>query len=138
VPLKTEEQLDFEVEKFFNDIQQSAWENTPEIKRRLKGNNYPKEILKLISEKRKQRKKWHQTTAPQDKPRLNNLTSQLKEEIKQLKNDTISEFLRELTNDSSTDYSLWKTTRNLKRPIIQTPPIKKLDGNCVGNMNKKH
>jgi hypothetical protein len=42
VPLQTEEQLDFEVDKFVNDIQQSAWKNTPEIKRRLKGNNYPK------------------------------------------------------------------------------------------------
>jgi non-homologous end joining protein Ku len=58
------------------------------LQRRLKSNNYPKEILELISEKRKQRKKWHQTKAPQDKARLNNLTSQLKEEIKQLKNDT--------------------------------------------------
>jgi ribosomal protein S3AE len=74
---------------------------------RLKGNNYPKEIFELISEKRN-RKKWHQTRAPQDKARLNNLTTQLKEEIKQLKNDTISEFLRELTNDSSTEFSLWK------------------------------
>jgi hypothetical protein len=42
VPLQTEEQLAFEVEKFVNDIQQSAWENIPEIKRRLKGDNYPK------------------------------------------------------------------------------------------------
>jgi hypothetical protein len=57
--------------------------------------------LELISEKRKARKKWHQTRVPQDKTRLNNLTLQIKEEIKQLKDDTINEFLRELTNDSS-------------------------------------
>jgi hypothetical protein len=31
VPLHMEEHLDFEVEKFVTDIQQSAWENTPEI-----------------------------------------------------------------------------------------------------------
>jgi hypothetical protein len=36
VPLHTEEHLDFEVEKFVIDIQQSAWENTPEVKRRPK------------------------------------------------------------------------------------------------------
>jgi hypothetical protein len=87
----------------------------------------------LISEKRKQKKKWHQTRASQDKARLNNLTLQLKEEIKQVKNDTISEFLRELTNDSSTEYSLWNTTKNLRRPIMQTPPIKKLDGSWTRN-----
>jgi len=66
VPIQTEEQLDFEVEKFINDIQ-AAWENTPEMKRRLKGNYYPNKILELISEKRKARKKWHQTGAPQEK-----------------------------------------------------------------------
>jgi hypothetical protein len=75
--------------------------------------------LELISEKRKQRKKWHQTRVLQDKARLNNLTSQLKEEIKQLKNDTISEFLRELTNYSSTEYSLWKKTKNLKDQLCK-------------------
>jgi hypothetical protein len=32
------------VNKFVNDIQQSAWDNTPEIKRWLKGNNYPKKF----------------------------------------------------------------------------------------------
>jgi len=32
VPLRNEEQLDREVEIFLVDIQQSAWENTPEIK----------------------------------------------------------------------------------------------------------
>jgi len=50
------EKLDFEVEKFINNIQQAAWENTPEIKRRLKGDYYHNEILELISEKRKAKK----------------------------------------------------------------------------------
>jgi len=64
VPLRNEEQLDREVEKFLVDIQQSAWENTPESKRRTKGNNYPKEIRDLIAEKRKARRRWHQTRDP--------------------------------------------------------------------------
>jgi len=54
------------VENFYNDIQQAAWKNTPEIKRRLKGNYYPNEIVELISERRKARKKWDQTRAPQE------------------------------------------------------------------------
>jgi hypothetical protein len=41
VPLGNEEQLDREVENFLFDIQLSAWESTPEIKRGIKGNNYP-------------------------------------------------------------------------------------------------
>ena len=127
VPLKTRENLDLEVEKFNNDIQQAAWENTPQIQRILRGKNYPKEILELVYKKRKARKKWHQTRAPRDKTKVNQLTSQLKEEIKQLKNDTMSEFLKKLTNDSSTEYSLWKTVKYLKRPVMQTPPIRNED-----------
>jgi hypothetical protein len=65
------------------------------------------------------------------------LTSQLKEEIKQLKNDTMSEFLRELTNESSTEYSLWKINKNLKRPITQALSIKKLDGSWARNNEQK-
>jgi hypothetical protein len=67
VPLRNEEQLDRKIEKFLVEIQHSAWENTPEIKRRIKRNNYPKEIRDLIAEKRKDRRRWHQTRYPQDK-----------------------------------------------------------------------
>jgi hypothetical protein len=55
----------------------------------------------------------HQTRNPQDKTELNNLAQQLKREIKELKNVSISAYLRELTNDNKTDYSLWKATKNL-------------------------
>jgi hypothetical protein len=95
-----------EVQKFIVDIQKSTWENTPEIKRRLKGNNYPKEIRELIAEKRKTRRRWQKTRDPQVKTELNNLTQQLKREIKELKNDSISCYPRELINDNNTDYSL--------------------------------
>ena len=64
VPLRNDEQLGREVEKFSVDIQQSAWENTPEIKRRIKGNNYPKEIRDMIAEERKARQSWHKTRDP--------------------------------------------------------------------------
>ena len=50
--IKTNEELDFEVNKFITDIQQSAWENTQEIKNRLKGWNLPKEIKELVQEKK--------------------------------------------------------------------------------------
>jgi hypothetical protein len=137
VSLQTEDQLDFEVEKLISDIQQAAWQNTPIVTRKLKGNNYPREILKLIAEKRKARKKWQRTRAPQDKTVANNLAAQLKYEIAQLKNESMSNFLENLTNDSSTEYSLWKTTKNLKRPIMHTPPIKNIDGTWARNNEEK-
>lgn len=137
VPLQTPDQLDYEVEKFVKDIQYSAWENTPEIKRKLKGNNYPREILELLAEKRRARRKWHQTRAPQDKTRLNNLTYKLRKEIKDLKNDSISTYLQGLTNDKTTEYSLWKSTKNLNRPIAQIPPIRHLNGTWAKSNEQK-
>ena len=85
VPLRNEERLERKVEKLLVDIQQSALQNTPEIKRRIKGNNYPKEIRDMIADKRKARRRWHQTRDPQDKMELNNLAQQFKREIKELK-----------------------------------------------------
>jgi hypothetical protein len=46
-------------------------------------------------------------------------------EIKNIKESSINNFLTELTPDSSTEYSLWKVMKYLKRPTAQLPPIKK-------------
>jgi hypothetical protein len=73
-----EQQLDEEAEKFMTLIQKAAWKNTPVLRRRTMGNNYPKEIRELIAEKRRARKRWQQTRTPADKTRLNNLSLQLK------------------------------------------------------------
>lgn len=111
VSLENTQQLEKEAEQFVQNVQQAAWENTPAIQRRIKGNNYPKEIKELIMEKRKLRKRWQQTRAPGDKTKLNNATQQLKREIQQIKNESISIYLSNLTYDSNTDYSLWKAAK---------------------------
>jgi hypothetical protein len=113
---------------FTTAIQEAAWNSTPAIKRKLKGLNFPKEIKDLITEKGKLRRKWHQSRNPHDKPLLNRASQQLSKEIKNIKQTSINQFLTELTADNSTEYSLWKATKYLKRPIAQVPPIKKTDG----------
>jgi hypothetical protein len=95
VPIQNEEQSDDEVNTFIKYIQQVAWENTPELKRRIAGNNYPKEIRDLVAEKRKLRKRWQQTRAPTDKTRLNNISQKLRREIQEIKNESINAYLRE-------------------------------------------
>jgi hypothetical protein len=91
----------------------------------------------MITEKRKARRRWHQSRDAQDKTVLNNLPQQLKRKIKELKNDSISSYLRELTNDNDTDYSVWKATKRLNRPVMQIPPNRKTDGKWARIMNKK-
>jgi len=53
-------------------------------------------------------------------------------------NISISTYLRELTNDNNTDYSPWKATKKINRPVMQIPPTGKQTGSGRGTMNKKH
>lgn len=135
--LRTREQIDSEAEKLMIHIQQSAWNNTPVIKRKTIGNAYPREIKELIKKKRKARKKWQKTRCPRDKGVLNNLTQQLKREINGIKNESIHRYLRNLNNEKDTNYSLWKAARKFKRPIVHIPPIKQDDGNWARSNKQK-
>jgi hypothetical protein len=38
-------------------IQKAAWKNTPALRRKWRGNNYPKEMRELIAEGRSARKR---------------------------------------------------------------------------------
>ena len=128
VPLKSPQQLDLDVSEFISNIQQCSWKNTPVCKMRTKGCCYPLHITRLIAEKRKQRKKWQQTRFPQDKKLFNQLTRKLKVAIQEFNDETMSTHLNQRTNDRTTDYSLWKTTKRLNKPITHIPPIKESNG----------
>jgi hypothetical protein len=58
VPLRTTQQLDIETERIVDLIEEVAWNNTPQIKKKVIGNSYPLEIRKLIEQKRKARRTW--------------------------------------------------------------------------------
>lgn len=137
VPLKTPEQLNIEIDKFNKIIQQTTWKNTPVLRKGATRHCYPPEIIQLIREKRKQRNKWHQSRSPQDKTKLNNLTKQLKRRIQNFTDVSTNTYLQNLTSDRSTDYSLWKATKNMKRPNTQIPPIKIGPGNWAVSDEQK-
>lgn len=126
----TDEELDMEIDKFNTDIQQSAWNNTPTSKIKHKSYIYPKEIKELITTKRKQRKKWHQTRNPADKNILNKLTKNLKNKIRVYKENTMTKYLENLTNDRKTDYSLWKATKKINKPTVHNSPIRNVKNNA--------
>jgi hypothetical protein len=123
--IRTADQLEKELNAFMTAIQEAACNSTPVMKTKLKDLNFPKEIRNLIARKCKLRRKWHQSRNPHDKNQLNRVSQQLPKKIKTIKQPPINKFLIELTQDSSTEYSLWRATKYLKRPIAQVPPIKK-------------
>jgi hypothetical protein len=53
----TTDELEVEVQKFVSDIQHAAWEATPLMPTKVKGNTYPQEVRDRISVNRKIRKK---------------------------------------------------------------------------------
>jgi hypothetical protein len=54
-----------------------------------------------------------------------------------MKNDSLSAYLREMTNDTNTDYSPWKATKKINRSVMQIPPIRKTDGKWARNNEQK-
>lgn len=82
----------------------------------------------MITYKRTLRRRWQQTKHPEDKTRLNQANRKLKDVLQKTRNDTLKEFLENLTPNEDTEYLLWKTTRNLKQPETPIPPIKMENG----------
>lgn len=50
----------------------------------------------------------------------------------------ISDYFSELlSNDNKTEFSLWRATKRLKRPVLQKPPIRVIDGTWTNNNIQK-
>jgi len=94
---------------------------------KVKGNTYPQEVRNKIAEKRKIRERWQMTGDPRLKTELNCISSDLRRTILNIKQQTIEAYLQGLTDDASTDYSLWKATKHLNRPTMSIPPLRKQD-----------
>jgi hypothetical protein len=67
------------------------------------------------------------TRDPRLKTELNRVTQDLRRTILAIKQQSIAAYLQDLTDDASTDYSLWKVTKRLKRPTMSIPPLRKPD-----------
>ena len=128
VPIKNNTQLEEEVELLITTIQKAAWNSTPFDKKTTEKNiTYTEEIRNLVAKKRKARKTWHNTRAPENKTIYNQLKNKLSLLIHTTKCEALNEYLCHLSNRKENDYSLWKATKGLKRPKTQIPPIKKED-----------
>jgi non-homologous end joining protein Ku len=86
VPLRTTQQLDIETKRIVDLIQEVAGNNTPQIKKKVTGNNYRLEIRKFIEQKRKARRTWQKPRTNENKTILHNLMQQLTREIRKIKN----------------------------------------------------
>lgn len=58
----------------------------------------------MVNMKRKARKKWQHARSLKNKTVLNRIGNKLKRLIKEIKSETLSRFLNEVTADNNTDY----------------------------------
>ena len=77
---------------------------------------------KIDEEKRKSGKLWQQTRHADDKGILSSANF-----LNLKKNKKFQQFITKLDNTSSTDYSLWKATKLLKKATTARTPILKSD-----------
>ncbi|KAF9812277.1 hypothetical protein SFRURICE_012829, partial [Spodoptera frugiperda] len=128
VSLKSEDKITDAVLYFNKSVQDAAWSSTPPLPSRNQDNHVAKNIFDKIITKRRIRKRWQTTRDPIAKKQLNHANRQLKRTLEKDRNDSFHNYLTSLDATASSDYSLWKATRRLKRPVNVSPPIRKSDG----------
>ena len=80
----------------------------------------------MIAEKRKLRRKWQRSRYPVIKTNLNSLSKLLSLSTKEFENKALSTYLSG-SNEKSSDYSLWKATKKIKCPLVQSSPLKMIN-----------
>jgi hypothetical protein len=139
IPLKTPDDVEAVVQLFTETVQWAGWQATPTLPAMPRIHGCPIVIKQKLAEKRKLRPDWHSFRTPESKQLLNTTTQDLKQLIRQIKNDHVQSFLQDLQPMAAADYSLWKATKTLKRITQPSPLIRMPLGTWASsNINKAH
>lgn len=136
IPLKNEEDIENATKYITTLIQEACWLNTPATDSRMRHHNYPIEVKRAVLEKRRLRRVWHESRLQIDKTKFEKAAAELKDMLRKWHNDTLESQLESLTASASTNYSLWKFTKNYDRPQVAIPPLKTDDGWARTPQNK--
>lgn len=124
-------------QKFTELLQLASTTNSLIIKKPTSTTNFSIEIKEMIRDKRKARRNWQRTRDPERKKVFNKINQKLKRLLYETRNKGIAKYLQGLTADVDTNYSLWRATKRIRRPIINLPPIKKQDGSWARSSQEK-
>lgn len=139
IALKTPENIESAILHFNDTVIQAAQRSTPN----LESNNYtnkctlPASIKQQIKAKRKIRKQWQKTRLPAEKTKLNQATKDLKDSLKNYENAKINRYLKALTPNQDSNYSLWKATKHLDLGTTHQPPLKRSNGSYAKTNTEK-
>ncbi|KAF2881190.1 hypothetical protein ILUMI_24974 [Ignelater luminosus] len=110
---------------FVNDLTKSvtdaAQPATPQQSAQCTLNMLLVELKKLTAEKRRTRARWQRTQAPADRTTYNRISNQLKAKIRDLREKSFNEYVK---NFNRFDNTLWKRIKSTKKPKLQNPPVR--------------
>lgn len=137
LPLESAREIDDAINILTSILELAAKESTPLYRATSKVSYTSKDIQGLINEKRRIRRQWQISRSSVLKTKFNKAIKTLKNALNVERNERISNYLNELSPTEASDYSLWKATKKLKRPINMCPPIRKNDGNWARSDQEK-
>lgn len=137
IALQTETDIINSIYFFTTSIQSAAWNSTPITRQKIADQHIPLNILEKISEKRALRKQWQKNRCPDTKKLLNFKIVELKRILEQDRNAEFQVYLESLDATAATDYSLWKATKKIKRPITVSSPLRKPDSSWARSDQEK-
>ena len=94
----------------------------------------PPHIREIVTEKRRARNRWQRSCNPIDKRVYNQLTRQLKAALQDTRKATFETYINTLSKE---DHTIWKATKQLKKPITHVSPLLQEDGNWGKQTRKK-
>ena len=86
-----------------------------------------KKYSKKLEKKRKAKAKWQKHRTRENKKHLNKLAKEIKNKIKVHNNNEFAKFIEILSAHENSNYSLWKATKKIMKPIKPVPAIRKAD-----------
>jgi len=136
--LKTKKELELQTRNFIQSMREAAKEATPVLGEKPEQEvNYPREIRELVKKRRRTRRIWHRTRNIIDKREFNRVSNKVNRLIKEYKQTCTENYLAGLGPEADKNYSLWKATRRFKRPLIQVPPLRNINGDWVRRNDEK-
>lgn len=139
VRLKTTQELDTQSQHLIEVIRKAVKNATPvPVNNTITSENcYPLEVRQLIKERRKARRIWHNTRNPIDKNAFNRISNKLNRLISEIKQKSVADYLEDLSPTADKNYSLWKATSRLKRPVTRIIPLQDETGNWIRREDEK-
>ena len=137
IRLKTLDDIDQAVLHLQTTLINSAKLNMPVPKAEPEGIFYPKEIQKLVKERRVARHQWQNTRDSADKAKFNRLCKETKKLIAEVNNKSFEDLLYSLGPTKDTNYSLWKMSKIKKRPPVYILPLRDSTGIFAHSDSKK-